>query len=108
MEVKGEEKMNGYTMMSESYKRLMNEGKIEREEAEKNIRIFDFLATCDTEDLYTMVDSGAFNDIIRAFLKMAVENADIDEDTQAKVTSQLRWIFDKKTAREVLQKGETL
>ena len=31
--------MNGYTLMAESYRKLMNEGKIEKEVAEKEIRI---------------------------------------------------------------------
>lgn len=50
-----------------------------------------------------MVDSSAFNDIIRAYLKMAVQSADIDEDTREKVVGQLRWLFDEKTAKQVLE-----
>jgi len=50
-----------------------------------------------------MVDSSAFNDIIRAYLKMAVQSADIDEDAREKVVGQLRWLFDEKTAKEVLE-----
>ena len=42
------------------------------------IRIYEFLASCDETDLCRMVDSSAFNDVIRAFLNMAVLNADID------------------------------
>lgn len=98
--------MNGYTMLAESYKKLMNEGKVEKEVAEKHIRIYEFLATCDIDDLCIMVDSSAFNDIIRAFLKMAVKNADIDEEAQDKLLNQLRWIFDEKQAKEVLTSGE--
>lgn len=94
--------MNGFTLMADSYKKLMNEGKIEKEVAEKEIRIYEFLATCDTDDFCSMVDSSAFNDIIRAFLKMAVDNADIDEESKDKVLGQLHWIFDEKQAKEVL------
>lgn len=94
--------MNGFTIMADSYRKLMEQGEIDKETAEKKIRIYEFLATCDTDDLCSMVDSSAFNDIIRAFLKMAVKNADIDEESQDKVINQLRWIFDEKSAREVL------
>jgi len=52
-----------------------------------------------------MVDSSAFNDIIKAYLRMAVMNAEISEKSQDKVLSQLRWIFDEKQAKEVLRNG---
>ncbi len=97
--------MNGYTLMANSYRKLMNEGKIEKEIAEKTIRIYEFLATCDDDDKCKMIDSSAFNDIIRAFMKMAVKDADIDAEAQEKVINQLQWIFDEKSAKEVLQNG---
>ena len=55
------------------------------------------------DDKCRLVDSGAFNDIIRAFLKMAVTNADIGEEAQTKVLEQLRWIFDEKQAKEIME-----
>lgn len=99
--------MNGFELMKDSYIKLMNEGKIDKETAEKEIRIYEFLATCDTDDFCRMVDSSAFNEIIRAFLKMAVNNANIDEKSKDEVLNQLRWIFDEKSAKEVLRDGES-
>jgi hypothetical protein len=95
--------MNGYKMMADSYKMLVEQGKIDSETAEKEIRIFDFLATCDTDDICRLVNSSAFNDIIRAYCRLAVKNADIGDKEQEKVIDQLRWIFDEKSAKEVLQ-----
>ena len=95
--------MNGYEMMADSYRQLVKQGKIDKETADSEIRVYDFLATCDSDDLCRMVDSSAFNDIIRAYLKMAVQSADIDEDAREKVVGQLRWLFDEKTAKEVLE-----
>lgn len=94
--------MNGFKLMSDSYKTLLEQGKIDKETAEKEMRIYDFLATCDSADLCRMVDSSAFNDIIRGYVKLAVENSGIDEESQQKVTNQLRWIFDTKSAVEIL------
>ena len=94
--------MNGYEIMAASYRQMEKQGRIDKETADKEIRIYDFLATCDSDDLCRMVDSSAFNDIIRAYLKMAVQSADIDEDAKEKVVGQLRWLFDEKTAKQVL------
>lgn len=52
-----------------------------------------------------MVDSTAFNEIIEAFLKMAVTKADIGKKAQEKIISQLRWIFEEKQAKEVLNES---
>lgn len=95
--------MNGYEMMADSYRQLVKQGKIDKETADREIRVYGFLATCDSDDLCRMVDSSAFNDIIRAYLKMAVQSADIDEDAREKVVGQLRWLFDEKTAKQVLE-----
>ena len=91
-------------MMEDVISKLREKGKVDKEDAEKEIRIYEFLSTCDSDDICRMVDSTAFNEIIRAYLKMAVKTADIDEDIQEKVINQLRWIFDEKQAKEVLEK----
>ena len=95
--------MNGYEMMADSYRQLVKQGKFDKETADREIRVYDFLATCNSDDLCRMVDSSAFNDIIRAYLKMAVQSADIDEESRNKVVGQLRWLFDEKTAKQVLE-----
>lgn len=95
--------MNGYEMMADSYRQLVKQGKIDKETADREIRVYDYLATCDSDDLCRMVDSSAFNDIIRAYLKMAVQSADIDEDAREKVVGQLCWLFDEKMAKQVLE-----
>lgn len=57
--------MNGYETMSENYKILMQRGEIEKEAAEKAIRVYDFLAGCDTDDLCEMIDS--FKDYLQQY-----------------------------------------
>ena len=61
--------MNGFAIMADSYKSLVKRGEMTEEQAKRSIEIYEFLATCNQDDFCQMVDSSAFNDIIRAFLK---------------------------------------
>lgn len=52
---------------------MMAQGTIDKSEAEKNIRIYEFLETCDVDDFCIMVNSSAFNDIIKGYCEVAIE-----------------------------------
>ena len=64
--------MNGFQLLSDSYKKALSLGEISREEAEKKCRVFDFLATCDQDDFYNLFDSSAFNEISKSYMRLAV------------------------------------
>lgn len=94
--------MNGYKLMAESYKKLSVDGKISEEDANKEIRVFDFLAECDEADLCRLVNSGAFNDIIKGYVKASAEEAGLDEEQINQLKEAIRWVLDTRTASEVL------
>lgn len=94
--------MNGFALIAESYEQLVKQGKMTEEQAKRNIEIYDFLATCNQDDLCQMVDSSAFNDIIRAFLAKVIDNANLDEKSKDSVTNELRCLFDDLSAKDVL------
>ena len=48
--------MNGYRLMADSYREAAEKGSISKEEAEKIARNYDYLAGCDTEDIYNLFD----------------------------------------------------
>lgn len=95
--------MNGFQIMAESYRKVAAEGSPEAEALEKKAQIYDFLSECDQEDLYNMIDSSAFNDIIREFFKLSLKNAGFDEEDRTRVLNELRFIFSEKTAKEVCE-----
>lgn len=95
--------MNGYTALANSYRKLMEQGKIKEEDAKREIAVYDFLGTCDQSDFYRMIDSSAFNDIIRIFCKKSMENANLNEKSIASVMKELEWLFDTKICREVCE-----
>lgn len=94
--------MNDYKLMADSYRKLLNQRKIDKETAEKEIRIYDFLSTCDSDDICRMVNSSAFNDIIKAYCKQALNDAEVEEKTVDAVMSQFYHLCDTVSAKEVL------
>lgn len=103
--------MNGFKMTADAYRKAFEQGKIDKETAENQIKVLDFLGTCSDDDLYRMVDSTAFNEIIKTFCRTAIRNAKIDEDNDDRereraIMNELKWLFDEKTCREVLSNAE--
>lgn len=95
--------MNGFKSMADSYRTLVEQGKISQADAERDIVTYDFLATCKQDDFYRLVDSGAFNDIIKSYVRKALQGAKVDEDITKRVLEELRWLFDTKVAKEIEQ-----
>lgn len=78
--------MNGYNLMANAYRKAANDGILDKEQAEKSVRIFEFLATCDEEDAQIIYCSGAINSFMRSEINITIEEAREDgiiDETQA-------------------------
>lgn len=95
--------MNGFSVMADSYRKMVSEGKITSKAAESDIRIYDFLGKCNKDDFYRLFDTSAFNDILKAYTRAALKNADLDEDTIRQVMNELRFLLEEKCAKEVCE-----
>lgn len=97
--------MDGYKLMAESYRKAAEKGHISREEAEKAARAYDFLSTCDLEDLFQLFDSSAFNEIAKSYLRLAVKElineGSIDEEQGRAIRNRFSLLFSEKQAHEV-------
>ena len=98
--------MNGYELMAKSYKKLVADGQVPEKDVKRDIEIYEFLSTCGKEDIFKLVDSSAFNDIIRAYCEKALKNAKVDEEIFRKVMYEMRYIFDDVGAERVLEEYE--
>jgi len=98
--------MNGFKMISESYRKAAEQGKITQERADKECRIYDFLAACDQEDIIILFSSGVFNDITMQYLDVALEELRKDGDIskiQADMVKHLYYTNFDFSSLEVLQ-----
>ena len=97
--------MNGFKMMADSYRKAADEGKITKEQAEKDCKAFDFLSSCDEEDICNLFDSGAFNEIAKGYMRIAVKEliaeSVIDEEQGHAIKNRFALLFSEKTAKEV-------
>lgn len=97
--------MNGFVLMAESFRRAAGEGKINVAEAEKQARLYDFLETCDQDDLYLLFDSTAFNEIAKSYMRAAVKhlvnNGTLDEEQGKAVRNEFSFLFSEKNAKGV-------
>ena len=97
--------MNGFKILADSYRKAEQEGTMSKGEVENKIRVYDFLATCNDDDICNMFDSGAFNEIAKGYMRIAVkeliEENVIDEEQGQAVKNRYALLFSEKTAKEV-------
>ena len=99
--------MNWFQLQSDAYKKLVSLGELSKEEAEKECKVYDFLATCDQTDIYNLFDSSAFNEISKAYLRLAlkelIDEGTIDEDQGEAIRFRFRLLFDRISSKELLE-----
>lgn len=99
--------MNGFEVLADAYRNAAARGVISQDSANKKCRIYDFLVTCDQEDLCDLFDSSAFNEIAKSYMRLAVkeltDEGTIDEEQARAVRNRYSLLFDEKQAREVLE-----
>lgn len=91
--------MNGYSMTADAYREAKKRDP--RLDVDSNIKTLDFLATCTKEDIYNLFNSGAFNNIVMGYVKMALNDfKELDDDMKDRITNHVRYKFDTVTAEQ--------
>lgn len=72
-----------------------------KETLERDIRIYDFLATCSQKDTQALIDTGVYNPYIMAYCRMAARDAGLDEQQKEALVEALRWLLDTRTSAEI-------
>lgn len=102
-----ENEMNGFEIQSQAYRKAAEQGQIEKDFAEKSCRVFDFLAGCDQEDIYSLFDSSVFNDIATGYLDKAlselISEGVIDEKQGKRILLRMNTMYDLKSAKNACE-----
>lgn len=100
--------MNGFELHSQSYKKYLKEHPNEPEDVRapmlRKIKALDFLSGCTEAERLELFNSSAFNDVVKGYLKLAVDNIKLDMDDEDKaelrqsLLNEFRYLFDTVTA----------
>ena len=92
--------MNGYIIQAEIYKELAEQGQISVEVADKMRAVYAFLGTIEKDQFYALFDSGAFNSIVKGYVKLALRESEAGEEMTERVLNELRHLLDTTRAVE--------
>lgn len=97
--------LNGFKIISLSYEKLAEQGVISAAKAEKECKIYDFLANCDEDDFFKLFDSSAFNEIVMNYVRRAVwelaEEGVLEEDQGYAVRDRVHLLFSECSAKQI-------
>lgn len=96
--------MNGYKMTADAYRAFKK--KNPEADVDSEIKTLDFLATCTKEDIYNLFNSAAFNYICLGYVKMALNDLDLDDDTKDRIINHVRYKFDTVTANQAEEEAK--
>lgn len=100
--------MSMYNEMAQQLKQQVDVGKIPDESKEsmmKTVEVYSFLAEIDDRGLLqelaeTLFNEGIFNDAIKGYIAMAMEDVEIDQTLKESIQGNIRYYLDIKTAAE--------
>lgn len=105
---KGKTTMKSYKILLDSYKQVLescNESeKLDKAVIKAKIRSLEPFADRTEEEVVEMFDSGAFNDVLRAYCRVAMKNCNLSRKKTNEVLEELRWLLDTVGANEILNK----
>ena len=96
--------MNGFKMLADSYRKAAAEGKLAQEQADKECKVLDFLATCNEDDFYRLFDSSVFNEIMMSYVRRAVNNvSELSDEQRMAVRNEVNMLLSECTAKEICE-----
>lgn len=97
--------MNGYKLLADSYKQILDKTDDEQKKAniEKSIKALETMADKTDDEIMEIFNTGAFNDILRAYCKKALINCNINRETTTAVMSELDWLLDTANCKDLMR-----
>lgn len=97
--------MNNFQSDIEAYRQILDSNRkdIDREYIKAEIKALEPFAERTEEEIIKMFDSGAFNEVMTAYCKKAMQNCKIDDETIDKVMGEIKWLLDTEKASQIIK-----
>lgn len=95
--------INGYRLIADSYRFILDKERAEgnsTEEIENNIRVYDVLASFMKDDRFIAFDSGMFNDILRGYIELLLDEQVNDKDLRMRLSDGAYGIMERYSAND--------
>ena len=89
--------MNGFELLATSYKKLASDDPI----IQSKIKVFEFLSTCSDQDICNLVQSSAFNELIKAYFEVSLKDAGFDRNNIKKALNSLNSTLEGISAHDI-------
>jgi len=74
-----------------------------RASTERKITALEIMANTDRPTQYEIFNSSGFNDIVKGYILMALDNLETDTETRKDILREIRYLFDTVTAEQAEQ-----
>ena len=97
--------MNGYEFTIAGYKQVLESDRkdIDREYIKAEIKALEPFAERTEQEIIKMFDTGAFNEVLKAYCRKAMENSGIDKEKIDDVMGEIKWLLDTVRAEEIVK-----
>lgn len=99
--------MSYYKMVADQFREYLHSSSgitpEERAETERYIKALDFIDECNKQDQLKLIDTGAFDNVMKGYVAMAANRLKLTDDEKNALLTQMRILFDTVTAEEAEQ-----
>ncbi len=91
-------------MMADTYRNYLEQHPDEPQKVKAalacKIKAHDIMANCSDSERLALFDTSAFNDVVKGYVKLALDNKGIEEEQCKAIVNEVSYLFNIKTANE--------
>lgn len=98
--------MNGYQLQIDAFKQILQTDRkdIDRNYIKAEIKALEPFAKRTEEERIQMFNSGAFNDVLKSYCRVAMNNCNVDEKLIHNVLREINCLLDEVRVSEIIKK----